>query len=506
MGNDTTHIRQNKMNYVKAMIGLGVCLLGITACTTPAKVKTNPNRLTLKAIPQSTLVKEYSRWLPGDAIGVAVIDVALVMDYYTAGYYTNTKDMNQAQAAIKQLKAELVQLSVKRLGVDLTKARQIIVAGGPTWVSVVVTGLEAKRPSTGTELVGKKAIWPFKSTSKADQYEINSLGIWSTELPDGALLMVNKKQALKTMIENPKLSMQNNKGLLERFEGLMPKTTSRMSGVVLTGNPLIKNLLRYGAGLEDVPDDVSVNITGKLLSINITGSAKGLKMIQKRVLDQHARMHARLIEDQKERASRDTLSAMVLTGAHYHMKSRAMLLTPEIKGTSMTYTLKTVDNIQQLVGGFATLVSPYIANEISRDLSRVALRPIVQHVQRHQNMIIAAMKSKLVADQKAGPLATCDATIFPLIKPTPLPEGTKKLKHTFGDEWKPYNFAGTREVHASFEIARGYGSNSIRLNAFMDLKPGGRKHTMSYTISIRKDKAGTCALMASPPYTMNALD
>ena len=162
-----------KRHQMLAVLAIGLAAV-LAGCTTPAKPKTQTTPYTLRSAKnQAELFKTYARWLPSDSIGVGVFDIGGLMDLYLAGYHAPNQDPKLAKKNIDATLKVWKKVSTERLGLDITQAKHVIVGAGPTWVSVILTGVAKNTADQlskvkGAKTVGNMTLFPVQSTAALD--------------------------------------------------------------------------------------------------------------------------------------------------------------------------------------------------------------------------------------------------------------------------------------------------------------------------------------------------
>ena len=335
-----------------------ILLTALLACSSMACTSSKSNckpdvSIINPAVPQAASVTKYARWLPNDALGVLVIDVRPVLEAYLHSFEAGTKDPKAGKARLAQVMRELSALSTKRLGLDLTKAKQIVVGVGLAWQSVVITGIKSDVPVTGSKKIDGFETFKLASSSKEDEMIFKDMPIYGFKLTDdNAVVMVTKPAAIEGVIKTKSLSLANEPKALKRLVGLMPKRPARISFAMTLDNPIVQRAVPADQIPFALPNAVSMEF-GDKLSMKFHGQKADLQKLHQTAMDEYGKWFKQVEENYNKRESQNIAVAMLSITTYHNAKKLRDILTPTFTDATLSYQYDIPDQngTSMIIGG-----------------------------------------------------------------------------------------------------------------------------------------------------------
>lgn len=335
-----------------------ILLTALLACSSMACTSSKSNckpdvSIINPAVPQAASVTKYARWLPNDALGVLVIDVRPVLEAYLHSFEAGTKDPKVGKARRAQVMSELSALSTKRLGLDLTKAKQIVVGVGLAWQSVVITGIKSDVPVTGSKKIDGFETFKLASSSKEDEMIFKDMPIYGFKLTDdNAVVMVTKPAAIEGVIKTKSLSLANEPKALKRLVGLMPKRPARISFAMTLDNPIVQRAVPADQIPFALPNAVSMEF-GDKLSMKFHGQKADLQKLHQTAMDEYGKWFKQVEENYNKRESQNIAVAMLSITTYHNAKKLRDILTPTFTDATLSYQYDIPDQngTSMIIGG-----------------------------------------------------------------------------------------------------------------------------------------------------------
>lgn len=351
----------------KVILLTALLACGAMACTS-SKSNCKPDVSIINpAVPQAVSITKYARWLPNDALGVLVIDVRPVLEAYLHSFEAGTKDPKAGKARRAKVMSELSALSTKRLGLDLTKAKQIVVGVGLAWQSVIITGIKSDVPVTDAKTIDGFETFKLASSAKEDEMIFKDMPVYGFKLKeDNAVVMVTKPAAIEGVIKTKSLSLANEPKTLKRLVGLMPKRPARISFAMTLDNPIIQRAVPADQIPFALPSAVGLEFSDKL-SITFHGQKADLQKLHQTAMDEYNKWFKLVEERYNERETQNIAVAMLSITTYHNATKLRDILTPTYTETTLAYQYDIPDqnSTSLIIGGMgavAAIALPFFLN------------------------------------------------------------------------------------------------------------------------------------------------
>ncbi len=314
--------------------------VALSACAGAQKVEEERAPALMNA---GEVVERYARWLPGDSIVVAVVDVDATIAYVAGEPIPMLDPDREAKVAARKvaLREDLSRLSRERLGMDVTGASKIIVGGGLLMQTVVLLGV-SPAAKDAVDVEGMKAfqIAPRHPEDEQvlDRVARDGIVPWALALPEGkGVVLFANRRSLDALAGSDGMSLAKA-NIKEEYVGALGRLPSRLAFVAGTG-ALAPFLGEFEAEVGFKAPRIVSGTFGDHLGVLLRGDPAALEALEDMRKEQQETVLGQIEPQYAKLGEMPTPVAMGVAMGYHLTLGLEEKLDVRLEGDSLSYTI-----------------------------------------------------------------------------------------------------------------------------------------------------------------------